>query len=99
MASIKEILSTAPKCSIYPIELLEKLHTKQLLKMLRTDYYLPYCKCGQQNCDFSPNIFSKRFESEQKCMDNIKQVLATREHVPSRAESKRARIERIKRGR
>lgn len=93
MASVEEILGQC-KDSEYPIELLQKLHTRQLINLLRKGDYYPYCSCGYRSCDYDVHI-----SKERASIANIKQVLATREHVPSRAESKRARIERIKRGR
>lgn len=71
-------------------EELEKLHTKQLLRSrvhttypCSTDIQCPhYIKC-------------KRALEEERAL--IKEILATREHIPNKKESKALRKERIKR--
>ena len=73
-------------------EELEKLHTKQLLKFrihstypCSNDIQCPhYIEC------------TRALEAEQAL---IKEILATREHIPNKRESKQIRKERIKRGR
>lgn len=95
MASIEEVLKPYYG-KVYPIEALEKLHTKQLIHINR-GCYKNVCSCGVSHCDFYHD--SEQYKREQENIKNIKAVLATREHVPSRAESKRARIARIKKGR
>lgn len=95
MASIEEILGNCK--DIYPIDLLDKLHTKQLLMLLRQARLNPYCSCGSPGCTHDSEIFGVSLE--RVSIDNIRTVLSTREHVLSKSESKAARIARIKKGR
>jgi hypothetical protein len=64
---------------------LEKYHTKQLLKILKISRIVEYN--------------DKEDMCSESIKNKIKQILPTREHVPSKSESKRLRKERIKRGR
>lgn len=65
---------------------LEKMHTKQLLKELRSYYW---------QCDYSSK---EEEENEKKRISEIKSILATREHVPNKIESRNARILKKKQG-
>ena len=75
------------------IDNLNKLHTKQLLNCLNNCSYrrggvdCDYCSQSLMNCNGKKN--------KQVLLD----ILATREHVPNKAESKRNRKQNIKRGR
>ena len=78
------------------IEALNKLHTKQLLKHLRSSRV-----CGE-DCRY---LYNNSPECEQ-CLANqkynekqLKAILATREHIPNKQESKALRKARIKKGR
>lgn len=79
------------------IRQLHTLHTKQLLKKRDSSYiYSELCcdscrYCVDEECDIC--IANKKFNREQ-----IKAVLATREHVPNKQESKAIRKQRIKEG-
>ena len=78
------------------IRQLQTLHTKQLLKKRDFSYvYSELCRdcCSRcEECDTC--IANEKFNREQ-----IKAVLATREHVPNKQESKALRKQRIKEGR
>lgn len=69
-------------------EQIKKAHTRQLLKELRNTYSwgrLHYWEESDWN--------------QLRCYrQELKEELATREHIPSKKESKRNRKERIKRG-
>ena len=69
----------------------EKMHTKQLLKWLNaTRTYLEWaCLDSCTDCSNCPKIINRKI---------IKDILATRPHIPNKKESKQIRIERIKRG-
>ena len=68
-------------------EELSKLHTKQLLKHLRNTY-------GWGDYDWE----CKDYEALSKYQDLIKSILATREHIPNKKESKALRKAKIKKG-
>jgi hypothetical protein len=79
------------------IRQLQTLHTKQLLKKRDLSYI-----CSELCCDSCSHcvdeecnicIANEKFNREQ-----IKTVLATREHVPNKRESKAIRKQRIKEG-
>ena len=70
---------------------LEKLHTKQLLKlkiMANSD------KCDSCSDEFAIEYYAKL----QVFIDKVKLVLATREHVLNKKESKAIRKAKIKKG-
>lgn len=79
-------------------EELEKLHTKQLLKweyrgggwsVSADDWF-----CDIENC-----VECKQcYENCQHNSEIVKSILATREHISNKKESKQLRKERIKRG-
>ena len=91
------------KCDIFTekytteeLEALNKLHTKQLLKQLRgsrvwgedcRDYFTNTPECEQ--C-----LANQKYNEKQ-----LKAILATREHIPNKQESKALRKARIKKGR
>jgi hypothetical protein len=99
MASVEENLGGELHTVVHPIEKLAKLHTKQLLKIFRDGYYHATCSCGSPWCDHDAQERAPYYKIRWQNLENIKRILATREHIPSKAESKRARIARIKRGR
>lgn len=79
------------------LEALNKLHTKQLLKQLRGSRI-----CGE-DCRY---YYTSSSPECQQCLANqkyneqqLKAILATREHIPNKQESKALRKARIKKGR
>ena len=86
------------KYSNADIAVLEKMPTRQLLKERNRLYHVPeYCAdccCDKydKECQICNN--NVRYNREQ-----IKRILATREHIPNKQESKALRKEKIKRGR
>ena len=79
------------------ITALNKLHTKQLLKRLRSSRV-----CGE-DCRY---LYTSSSPECQQCLANqkyneqqLKAILATREHIPNKQESKALRKARIKKGR
>lgn len=75
---------------------LTQMHTKQLLK--ERDH------CYSSRC--SGNYYTSNCPECKACLanqdynkDQIKRILATREHIPNKKEAKELRKERIKRGR
>lgn len=69
-------------------EQIKKAHTRQLLKELRNTYSWGRLHCWEES-DWN----------QLRCYrQELKEELATREHIPSKQESKRNRKERIKRG-
>lgn len=84
-----------PKCehNFRTREELEKLHTKQLLRSRITHY--PRCdNYYYDRCRYWTEC-KKEFDDFNKL---VKEILATREHIPNKHESKMLRKERIKRG-
>lgn len=84
------------KYSASDIEALKKLHTKQLLKTRDALYSGPCCG----------SYFSSAHPTCVECYANVKynrqqvkDILATREHVLNKQESKTLRKQRIKEGR
>lgn len=84
------------KYSASDIEALKKLHTKQLLKTRNALYSEPCCG----------SYFSSWHPTCVKCCANVeynrqqvKAILATREHVLNKQESKALRKQKIKEGR
>ena len=78
------------------IRQLQTLHTKQLLKKRDFSYvYSELCRDCYSRCEECDTcIANEEFNREQ-----IKAVLATREHVLNKQESKALRKQRIKEGR
>ena len=74
-------------------EELEKLHTKQLLNSRITHY--PRCEDYHYNTCRYWGECKKEFDDFNKL---VKEILATRPHIPNKKESKAIRKERIKRG-
>jgi hypothetical protein len=79
------------------IEALNKLHTKQLLRKLKVGRI-----CGEDCRDY----FTSSSPECEQCLANqkyneqqLKAILATREHIPNKQESKALRKARIKKGR
>ena len=82
-------------------EELEKMHTRQLMKLRRVLF-------GASNKCFCPthcgdDVLSQEEQDENKKIyalrDRVKAVLSTREHIPSKAEGKTARQAAAKKGR
>lgn len=78
------------------IEALEKMHTKQLLKR-RNSLYHSGCS-GTYYVSNSPECEACCRNTEYN-MEQVKKILATREHILSKQESKALRKQRIKEGR
>jgi hypothetical protein len=79
------------------LEALNKLHTKQLLRKLRgIDICSEYCQdmSDRRNPECVKCWANQKYNKEQ-----LKAILATREHIPNKQESKALRKERIKKGR
>lgn len=79
------------------LEALNKLHTKQLLKELRSN------RVWGGDCRY---LYTSSSPECQQCLANqksneqqLKAILATREHIPNKQESKALRKARIKKGR
>ena len=68
---------------------LQKLKTRQLLSLLRSSHKMgcPYCWGSEE--------WNKVWDYQKR----IKAVLATREHIPNKQESKAIRKAKIKKGR
>ena len=83
------------KYSASDIEALKKLHTKQLLKTRNALYSEPHCcyfSSGHQTC-------RQCYANVEYNLQQVKAILATREHVLNKQESKALRKQRIKEGR
>ena len=78
------------------IEALEKMHTKQLLKR-RNSLYHSGCS-GTYYVSNSPECEACCRNAEYN-REQVKKILATREHILSKQESKALRKQRIKEGR
>ena len=79
------------------IVVLNQKHTKQLLKE-RDQFYVVFEYCHDCFTSSSKECIS----CESNSLYNraiVKQILATREHIPNKQESKAARKQRIKEGR
>ena len=72
----------------YTPEQMEKMHTRQLLKELRRTH-----SYGCEYCWKDEDWKQLRYYRRQ-----LKAVLATREHIPNKQESKKMRIARKKKG-
>lgn len=84
------------KYSAADIEALNKMHTKQLLKERNRLYYVSEfcsdCCCHDTECE--------QCQSNQDYnMFQLKEILATREHILNKKEAKELRKQRIKEGR
>ena len=80
----------------FDVEKLSKLHTKQLLKW-------EYRDGGWLSC--ADGCYCESSEECRRCMKNyeqnrtmVKTILATREHIPNKQESRMIRKEKIKKG-
>ena len=71
----------------YDRDELNRLHTRQLLKILRNTYAWEYDSWG-----------GKLHIAIEQYRNDIKKVLSTREHIPNKIESKLIRKQKIKRG-
>ena len=78
------------------IETLEKMHTRQLLKR-RNSLYHSGCS-GNYYVSNSPECEDCCRNTEYN-MEQVKKILATREHILSKQESKALRKQRIQEGR
>lgn len=74
--------------TIFPLEELEKMKTRQLLSLLRNTYSM-----GCSHCWTSDDWTGLRIYQNQ-----IKTILSTREHIPNKLESKALRKLRKKEG-
>ena len=84
------------KYSKEDIKALEKMHTKQLLKERNRLYYVSeYCNDCASHCE-ECDICSHNQEFN---IQEVKRILATREHVLNKKEAKELRKKRIKEGR
>ena len=96
MPSITPCYDFQDKYSSADIETLQKMHTKQLLKERNRLYNLSEfcgdCCCRDEQC-------ATCIQNQEYNMSQVKAILATREHVPNKKESKSLRKEKIKRGR
>ena len=84
------------KYSNEDIHALENMHTKQLLNERNRLYH---CSCsGSYYVSNSPEC-QACCQNEDYNMEQVKKILATREHVLNKQESKALRKQRIKEGR
>ena len=75
---------------------LENMHTKQLLnERNRLHHVSEYCS---DCCDKCAEECERCGNNQQFNMGQVKRILATREHVPNKQESKALRKQRIKEG-
>lgn len=74
-------------CDPLTLEEMEKLKTRQLLAHLRRTY-----RWGEEDWTDADCKAKREYQAQ------IKAVLATREHIPNKQESKAIRVSRIKRG-
>lgn len=74
-------------CELLSEEQMKNLKTRQLLTHLRYTY-----RWGEYDWEADDYFAKEDYQAR------IKAELATREHIPNKAESKRIRIERKKRG-
>lgn len=84
------------KYSESELETLRKMSTRQLLKERNSLYYVSEfcadCHCQDDEC-------TECIRNQDYNMEQVKALLATREHVPNKQESKALRKQRIKEGR
>lgn len=74
-------------CDILSVEQLEHMPTRQLLNLLRRTY-----RWGEYDWTIDDDAAKMEYQA------TIKRVLATREHIPNKKESKLLRKARIKKG-
>lgn len=84
------------KYSASDIEALKKLHTKQLLKTRDALYSGPSCSCY---FSFKDQTCKECYANVEYNLQQVKTILATREHVLNKQESKALRKQKIKEGR
>ena len=72
---------------------LAKIHTRELLRLLR----LSYVTCTE--CDgFCGAVTKKQYDNLHKWQYKLRKELSTREHIPNKVESRALRIARKKSG-
>lgn len=86
-----------PKYSYADINALEKMHTKQLLHERNHLYHVSEY-CADCCCDRYDEECQRCGNNHEFNMQQVKRILATREHVPNKKESKELRKKRIKEG-
>ena len=75
---------------------MEKMNTRQLLKLHKTSYLRSeFCS----DCCGDLDECADCLKNEEFNKATLKRILATREHIPSKQESKALRKQRIKEGR
>lgn len=77
---------------------LEKMRTRQLLKKRNRLYHVSEY-CSDCCCDRYDEECAMCSNNQAFNMTQVKRILATREHIPNKQESKALRKEKIKRGR
>lgn len=87
----------SPRYTEDEIQALEKMHTKQLLNERNRLYHVSEY-CADCCCDRYDNECKQCGNNHEFNMKQVKRVLATREHVLNKQESKALRKARIKRG-
>ena len=76
---------------------LENMHTKQLLNERNRLYHVSEY-CADCCCDKYDEECQRCGSNHEFNMQQVKRILATREHVPNKQESKALRKQRIKEG-
>lgn len=84
------------KYSQQDIDVLKQMHTKQLLNE-RNRLYQVSEFCGDCRCSQDPEC-QICFANQQYNIEQVKAILATREHVLNKKESKELRKQHIKEG-
>ena len=79
------------------IRALENMHTKQLLNERNRLYHVSE-SCADCCCDKYDEECQRCGNNHEFNMQQVKRILATREHVPNKQESKALRKLRIKEG-
>lgn len=87
-----------PKYSYADIRALENMHTKQLLNERNHLYHVSEY-CADCRCDKHDEECQRCGNNHEFNMQQVKRILATREHVLNKQESKALRKQRIKEGR
>ena len=85
------------KYSSEDIRALENMHTKQLLNERNHLYHVSEY-CADCCCDKYDEECQRCGNNHEFNMQQVKRILATREHVPNKQESKALRKQRIKEG-
>lgn len=85
------------KYSKEDIAKLEKLHTKQLLKERNCLYHVSEY-CADCCCDRYDDECKNCGNNHEFNMQQVKRILATREHIPNKQEAKALRKARKKKG-